>query len=263
MTRQKLGQHFLKNPEILKKIVEASHAQKKEIVLEVGGGHGELTETLLQKNPDLNILVIEKDPVLAGLLQEKYKSNPNVKIIEDDVRKFLFDKNINKHVKNNSWKLVGNIPYYLTGYLLRLVSELKHKPSRSVLMMQKEVGERILGKAPHYNKLAASVDFWADTKFILGVPRKDFSPPPEVDSVVLSFDLKTSSGKKNMIEKKYYKTVSAVFSQPRKTILNNLAHSLKSDRKKILETIQSMKLSPEMRPQNLSHEDIVALAKLF
>jgi len=159
------------------------------------------------------------------------------------------------------YKIVGNIPYYITGKLLRVVSELPHKPERVVLLIQKEVAERICAAPPDMNRLAASVQFWAQPSIVSFVSKKDFSPPPEVDSAVIVLSTKTAFA--TAIDPTlYYKTVRGVFAQPRKTIINNVAAMLSgvSKKEKIAEQLRSMGIDPEDRPQNLAVEQLITLA---
>ena len=167
------------------------------------------------------------------------------------------------------YKIVGNIPYYITGKLLRTISELDHKPERTVLLIQKEVAERICAVPPAMNRLAASVQFWADAEIVAPVPRCDFSPAPEVDSTVIV--LKTKDTRQNsaapggnVVEPAlYYRAVRGIFAQPRKTLLNNLsamaAKGISKDQ--IVEQLQKIGVNHTARPQDLGIEQIIAIAK--
>lgn len=239
---QKLGQHFLKNKSIISKIIDTLALQPGDIVFEIGPGRGELTKELevesekrhsyvvpaqagihalkKQKN-GLKIISVEKDEDLCESLKKQFENDPHIEIVCGDALKLL-PPLISKlcDVKNLKYKLVGNIPYYITGHLLRIVSELKNKPGRSVFMVQKEVAERIVAQPPKMNRLAASVQFWAETKIIANVPKHDFSPAPKVDSAVVLLEQKTGSAPIGAND--YYAAVRILFGQPRKTILNNV-----------------------------------------
>lgn len=156
------------------------------------------------------------------------------------------------------WKLAGNIPYYITGKLLRVISELKDKPELSVLMIQREVAERMCAAPPRMNRLAASVQFWADANMVAVVPKSDFSPPPEVDSAVVILKTKVPAA---IDQEQYYKTVRAVFSQPRKKISNNLMGAVNPKGKGAIEAIlKKLGIDPGLRPQNLTTRDIEGIA---
>ena len=253
---KKLGQHFLTNKTKLQKIVGALDLRADDSVIEIGPGHGELTNELRIKNYELKIIAIEKDEELVRYLQEKFAQDKNIEIIEGDILKILpeFAK---------SRKIVGNIPYYITGHLLRIIGELKNKPSLVVLTVQKEVAERICapsqtntGKKGRMNLLAASVQFWAEPEIIDYIPKTDFQPQPEVDSAII----KLAIGNQSLANSKdYYELIKIIFKQPRKTILNNLRATNKT-KEEIIKILGELKINPADRPQNLSVEQIKELA---
>lgn len=256
----KLGQNFLVNKKILKKIAEALKINNDDFVLEIGAGHGELTKELINfsKNKKVKILALEKDKKLFKFLKQNFK-NKNLKIINKDVLKIL-PRIENFLPQNKSFKIIGNIPYYLTGRLLRQISELKIKPTVSIFTLQKEVGERIISLSPKLNKLSAITNFWAEPKIILNIPKKYFKPQPKIDSVLL--ELKTKKENLEIQPEKYFEMVNALFKQPRKTILNNLLFKYK-DKEKILEVLKKLKINPNDRPQNLNINQIIEFTKLL
>jgi 16S rRNA (adenine1518-N6/adenine1519-N6)-dimethyltransferase len=260
MTR--LGQHFLKNRSVLKKITGALELDSKDVVVEVGPGHGELTAAIADpENGVHKIVAVEKDAKLITPLTERFSKNSSVEIREGDILEVLSTLANEKPFAARDWKLVGNIPYYITGKLLRTIGELKNKPERSVFMVQKEVAERMCAAPPDMNRLAASIQFWTDAKIIVHIPKSDFAPPPKVDSAVVL--LKTKSPASKIEPDRYYEFVRALFSQPRKTILNNLAaHAGKNTaiKAKLEDFIKNLGIDPGARPQNLRIEDIESLA---
>ncbi|MBI3589633.1 MAG: ribosomal RNA small subunit methyltransferase A [Candidatus Liptonbacteria bacterium] len=265
--RQKLGQHFLKDKNAIGKIVEALELKDLDTVIEVGAGHGELTEKLKIKNQRLKIVAIEKDLELGDRLKVLGFSEEggDLKIVIGDVLKVL--EPITYNLKPKTWKLVGNIPYYITGYLLRIISELENKPELTVLTIQKEVAERMVARPPRMNRLAASVQFWAEPEIVARVPKTSFAPAPEVESAVIK--LKNKNEKIKIKDEDYYKTVKVLFQQPRKTILNNLVADLHADptrgftsKEEIGEKLKSISVDPNSRPQDLRVEDIIKLAEI-
>jgi len=257
---QYLGQHFLKNTDAIKKIIAALDIQNEEIIIEIGPGKGALTfplaEECIQKK--CKLIAIEKDSELFSNLKEKYKANESISIIEGDVLKELVK--ITDQFKN--YKLVGNIPYYITGKILRTISELKNKPDISVLMVQKEVAERISGQPPHNNLLAAATSVWANTEIILNLKASEFDPPPEVDSAVIQL----APNKKILSEKElvgFYKLIHVIFKQPRKTLLNNLKNGLQITRAEAEILLDSINLPLNSRPQDVSTEQILKLNKII
>jgi 16S rRNA (adenine1518-N6/adenine1519-N6)-dimethyltransferase len=248
-----LGQNFLKNQAIIEAIVNEWSETKNQLIIEIGPGKGALTDpmSVLCKKNNNTLVAIEKDKRLALKMYER--KLPNTEIEYGDIR-ILLPKIVNKIGDEKTYNIVGNIPYYLTGFLLRILGDLSIKPKKTVLMVQKEVGERMIATPPKMNKLAAAIQIWAQAEKICFVPKKDFSPVPKVDSMVIRLLLNDD----NKIEKEfYYETVNALFQQPRKTIENNLHAFLvkiykKQHSREITKNIlKNMEIPENQRPQNL------------
>ena len=262
------GQHFLVNQSVIKKIAETLALQKGDTVIEIGAGHGELSSELVNwligENSDGKLILIEKDDALAEILRKNYGEDKKIEIINGDVLKILPELIHQLTNQQINYKLAGNIPYYITGKLLRLISELENKPSRCVFTLQKEVAERLAEKPPRMNRLAASVQFWAKPEIIEYVSRNDFKPAPEVDSAIV----KLVSGIRYQVSgsitpEQYYRAVRMLFQQPRKTILNNLADGApKKPKNLIAQELEKIGINPADRPQNLSIEDIIAISRI-
>lgn len=251
---RKLGQHFLEDEEALEKIAAGLEIKKTDVVVEIGPGHGELTRHLVEYHPK-KIIAIEKDKYLAEALPRNLSPLPTgteFKIINADAIKAL------SSLRFRRYKLIGNIPFYITGRLLRVLSELKNKPEVIVLTVQKEVAERIVAQPPRMNLLAAITQFWAEPEIIGFIPRGKFSPPPEVDSAIIRL-----LPRKTKNPEQYYQFVKILFKQPRKTILNNLLTTSKNRKEKIMEKLNKTGLVPSSRPQNLNMKMIVLLASLM
>ncbi len=254
----KLGQHFLINKEKTKKIIEALDLKDGDFLIEIGPGHGELTNELKIKSAGwrtkLRIIAVEKDEKLATYIQKKFVQDKNIQIIQEDILKILPDLIIKlPDYPAANYKITGNIPYYITGYLLRIIGELKNKPRLTILMIQKEVAERICANPPGMNLLAASVQFWAEPEIIEYVSRKDFKPQPKVDSAIIKLiTLRTANHK---LQTNYYKTIKILFKHPRKTILNNL--------RPVSEKLNSIGIDLKKRPQDLSVDDIKKISEMI
>lgn len=263
----KLGQHFLINKNKLRKIVEALDLKAGDLVIEIGPGHGELTKEIIARLQNCKIkklIAIEKDEKLAKVLRNKVSDFglKNLEIIEGDALKIVPQLTINHKLKTKNYKLAGNIPYYITGHLFRIIGELKNKPSLIVFTVQKEVAERVCAEPPKMNLLAASVQFWAEPKIIGSVSKKDFRPAPKVDSAIIK--LETRDKRQDLNDKKYYQIIKILFKQPRKTILNNLISGFKNKkREEITDKLTELKINPQDRPQNLKIEQICQLSTLF
>ncbi len=248
---QKLGQHFLKNKAAITKIIAALELRSGETVIEIGAGEGALTFPLVRecKNIGAEFMTIEKDRELAVTL---FKTDPEIKIKEGDALELLPLLTKNLH----DYKIVGNIPYYITGKLLRVISELEHKPTLTILMIQKEVAERIRSTAPDMNLLAAATQIWAEPKILFSLAPEDFDPPPDVKSAVISLKTKTDA-----IPENYFEFVHIIFKQPRKTLLNNLREGLPLPKEQIESVLNELRIDPKSRPQNVSIERIKELTE--
>lgn len=255
---KRLGQHFLKNETVLQKIAETIAVNSSDIVIEIGPGHGELTKHLLTNHPR-RLIAIEKDQRLAEKLRVAFPEK-NLEIIEADALKTL--PRIAESLKTEEYKICGNIPYYITGHLFRIIEELNHKPNFSVFTVQKEVAERIVAEPPRMNLLNASVRFWADPEIVAILTKKDFFPVPKVDSAVIALQTKKLAKIKIAGRDTYYPFIKTLFKQPRKTILNNLI-GLNIPKEKIREKLKKQGLDPLLRPQELDFEKILALSRVF
>ena len=182
----------------------------------------------------------------------------NIEVIQGDALEKL--KFVTSNLKN--YKITGNIPYYITGKLLRIISELENKPKLTVLTIQKEVAERITAQPPHMNLLAAAVQYWAQPKIIFTLKPTNFSPPPKVESAVIKLENKEQ---KPEIENSdnFYKFIHIIFKQPRKTLVNNLRSGTKLPLKNIENMLKNLKIDEKARPQDLSLEQIKKIASLF
>lgn len=250
---QKLGQHFLIDRIILSKIIEAADISEKDIVLEVGPGVGILTEELLKKSG--NVVAVEKDERLIPYLKELFKDKKNFHLYTDDILKF----NVGKYVKS-PYKLVANIPYYLTSKLIRTFLEKEEKPQSMILMIQREVAERIISKSPRANILSISVQFYGTTKIIDFVPQKSFYPQPKVESAIIKID-NIVDDKYRVDSKTFFRIVKIGFSSPRKKLLNNLANGLKIPKHSIEKMLLDLGLDKNVRAEVLEISDWVNLCE--
>jgi 16S rRNA (adenine1518-N6/adenine1519-N6)-dimethyltransferase len=254
--QKKLGQVFLKDKTIVKKIIQAGRIKTKNQILEIGPGKGILTQALVKTKA--NIIAVEKDPDLVKFLKNKFKNQLNLKIVQEDIRDF-FKKNKDKKLKTN-YKAIGNIPYYLTSHLIQLLLESENQPQEIILMIQKEVAQRIISQPPKMNLLAASVQFYAKPEIICYVPKTAFSPKPKIDSAIIKI---TPIKTKRNINRKFFKTIKAGFKQPRKLLINNLSDNLKIEKENIKKAYQSLNIPLKSRAQNLSINKWISLSLLL
>ncbi len=253
-----LGQNFLLNELTLEKIVEAAELKPNEEVIEIGSGIGNLTKLLADKAG--LVLAVEKDeryfPILKDILGDSLqshtktpKSKSNVHLVFADVMRFNFQE-----IVKPGYKVVANIPYYITGKIVEMLLAAQNRPSRIVLLMQKEVAERIIAPAGELSILAISVQLFADAKVISVVPKEDFYPTPKVDSAILVLDL-LPAPRYNVDEKKFFKIIKAAFAGKRKQIHNTLKNNLKMSAEAAEEVLKKSKIDIKARPQELSLQE--------
>jgi 16S rRNA (adenine1518-N6/adenine1519-N6)-dimethyltransferase len=249
-SKKYLGQNFLRNHNIARKMTEAADIGKNDIVLEVGPGRGILTNILIQKAR--RVIAIEKDKELADFLMDKLKDNKNLKIVHYDILKFNPKK---FSLKSYKYKIVANIPYYITSRFLRRFLTSNYQPSLMALMVQKEVAERIMARDNKETLLSISVKAYGRPKIIVKVSAKNFSPAPKVDSAVILIDkISKDFFKKSGIEEKHFFGLLRLgFGHKRKLLKNNLKISP--------EILQKCEIPALSRAEELSLNDWKCLVR--
>lgn len=253
--KKSLGQNLLKDKNQIKKIVEFSGIGKKDVILEIGPGLGALTLEMAPKVK--NIVCVEADREMVSSLDSilKERDIKNVKIINDDILSlFNNDKFDIPGIKN--YKVVANIPYYLTSFLIRNLLEIKNLPEDIFLIIQKEVGERICAKPGDMSILSVAVQYYAEPKIMMAIPKGCFVPSPKVNSVLIRI---TPKGIKK--DEQFFKTVKAGFSHPRKQLIGNLSNELGIDREIIKKWLDDNNLKPGERAEVLSVNQWIELTK--
>lgn len=248
-----LGQNFLIDKNILNKIIVSAGLSKEDAVLEVGPGLGVLTRELA-KNAG-KVIAVEKDKFLADILENTIKKEniENINIIREDILE------LKESELPENYKLVANIPYYLTSPLIRKFLEAKKQPKEIILMVQKEVAQRICAKPPKMSLLAISVQFYAEPKILFNVSKGSFWPSPKVDSAVIRI---APNEKPAVDPEKFFKLVKAGFLHPRKQLINNL-NSLNIEKEKIISALEQLSLFPKQRPETLKIEDWIKLTEIL
>jgi len=249
------GQNFLISEDIYEKIIKTADLNKNDTVLEVGPGLGFLTERLAQKAK--KVIAVELDDKLAQVLKIRLKKLDikNVEIINKNILDINF---LDYHL--GEYKVVANLPYNITSIFLRKFLSSKIKPSSFVLMLQKEVVERIVASPPKMSLLAISVQFYAEPKIISLVPKNNFWPQPEIDSAIIKLSIINNSSSIN--ENNFFRLVKIGFSARRKMLKNNLASGLKISQKQIEEKLKNAGFPSKIRAQELSVNDWVKLLKI-
>jgi 16S rRNA (adenine1518-N6/adenine1519-N6)-dimethyltransferase len=209
--KKSLGQHFLNSRHYLNAVADAADIKKGDTIVEIGPGEGALTEVLLERGA--RVIALEKDARLIPILTEKFKGK-KFELIEGDALEF--EPSLTKY------KVVGNIPYYITGALLRKFLEVKKQPSVLVFLMQKEVAQRI-AREKKESILSLSVKAYGTPLYIKSVPRGAFVPPPNVDSSILKVaDISRKHFVNATHEKNFFELVKRGFGQKRKLLKSNL-----------------------------------------
>ncbi|OHA92305.1 MAG: ribosomal RNA small subunit methyltransferase A [Candidatus Zambryskibacteria bacterium RIFCSPLOWO2_02_FULL_51_21] len=256
--KKSLGQHFLKSERALTKIVEAGEISPGETVLEIGPGTGTLTEKLLKTG--VKVIAVEKDDNLFEFLKNKFQSQ-NLELVHDDILNF------DTALIDVRYKVVANIPYNLTGIILEKFLSTENQPERMVLLVQKEVAERIVagrlptGRQGKESILSISVKAYGEPKYIEKVLAGSFTPAPQVDSAIISIANISKKFFSDFSEKFFFTLLKAGFKSKRKKLSSNL--STLASKEKTLEIFEKLGLDPNLRAENVSVELWRELATLF
>ncbi|OGD69585.1 ribosomal RNA small subunit methyltransferase A [Candidatus Campbellbacteria bacterium RIFCSPLOWO2_02_FULL_35_11] len=257
--KKSLGQNFLKSKNVLDVIIKTSEIKDSDIVLEIGPGKGSLTEKILEKAG--KVIVVEKDNRLIYFLNEKFKEfvdNKKLEIIEGDILDFDIDK-----ILKSKYKIIANIPYYITGQIIKKFLTAKNQPNMMVLMVQKEVAERIVDKPE--SLLSLSIKAYGTPKYIKTVKAKDFSPQPKVDSAILLIKAinKDFFVENNIKEIDFFELIKAGFSHKRKMLLGNLKKEWKNNNKNkdLIKVFEKNNISLKIRAEDLSLDDWLKILK--
>ncbi len=243
---KKLGQHWLQDPLILQTITDYAELNKDDFIVEVGPGLGTLTSRLLKSGAE--VLAVEYDETLAENLPKSFPGKSNLKVQNSDIRKFNFEE------LPKDYKLVTNLPYYISGIFFRIIIETNNKPKRAVVLVQQEVAEKIV-QSPEKgdsNKLAMLAAYYYSTELGIKVSPKSFNPPPKVNSQVIILDKREEPLFSNLNFKEYSQLVKFAFSSPRKTLINNLAAGLHKTKQEVTKLLSPLTLDPEVRAEQLS-----------
>lgn len=256
MTAQKrLGQHFLVNREILTEIIQAAQLKDTDEILEIGPGLGALTRALAQNSQ--RVVAIEKDTGMAKACRGINSDLTNIKIIEDNALA-LNETFFKQYFPDNQYKLVANLPYYLTSVIIRFFLVSRHCPVMMVLMVQKEVAERIVAIPPKANILSVAVQFYGHPEIITLVPKQSFWPIPKVDSAVIRITPHKKLPAK-VDEKRFFQIVKAGFGERRKQLHNSLSGGLRLDDNTVKKILTRSGIAPDRRAQTLTISDWIKL----
>lgn len=226
--KKSLGQHFLRSDPALERIADAVDITPGETVIEIGPGHGELTEKLLSRKA--YVIAVEKDEDMAYEISQKFKKeirNNEMEIQIADIRKPSPSDLLNEKI-NQGYKVAGNIPYYITGYILRKFITDPLKPERIVFLVQKEVAERAT-RSKKESLLSLGIKAYGEPRYKGAVKAGSFSPPPKVDSAILAIENINRGFSDKEEEAFFFDVLKIGFSQKRKTLLGNLSRGFEKD----------------------------------
>lgn len=252
-----LGQHFILSRKALALMVGAAETQKNDAIIEIGSGLGTLTRELATVGA--KIIAIEKDPLMIKILKETLADYKNVKIIQADAKKISLPiSDVGCRAKSGKivhrYKIVANLPYNAATFLIRQWLEsnppVGGPPELMVLMIQKEVAQRIVARPPHSNLLGISVQFYADVKIIDYIKKESFWPKPKVDAAIIKIVPKKKPPQKT--RNAFFAGVKAGFSQPRKQLAGNLSKKLGIPKEKVILTFKDLGISTTVRAEKLS-----------
>ena len=250
--KKSLGQHWLKDPEILADIAEAAELTGDDVVLEIGPGLGTLTSRLLARAN--SVTAVEFDADLARKLPGQFPGK-KLTVVNQDVLQF----DLNQLPKN--YKVVANVPYYITSKIVEKLMTAENKPSIAVLLVQKEVAERIAAEAGNMSVLSVSVQIFAEAELDIEVSRQFFTPPPKVDSQVVVLRTRDNPLIASEDQRDFFRIVKAGFSAKRKKLRSSLSGGLGIDKSVAEELLKNAGISPDARAEDLAIEDWKKLLK--
>lgn len=252
---KKYGQNFLINEHVLNTIATSLGTNNKNVI-EIGPGLGSLTRYLVRYYE--HVLAYEIDPKMVEVL--KSTINENLDIIEGDFLKTNIDKDIEKHFNSDNIYLIANLPYYITTPILLKVLEETNKITKLVIMIQKEVADRFLGKpnTKDYNSLSVLVQTYMNVKKVIDVSKNSFYPAPQVDSTVILLERKEKPDFEIVDEKLFLNVNRQLFKQRRKTIVNNLKDIY--DKDLILSILNKLNINEMARSETLTVKQIIDIA---
>ncbi|MFN2123423.1 MAG: 16S rRNA (adenine(1518)-N(6)/adenine(1519)-N(6))-dimethyltransferase RsmA [Candidatus Promineifilaceae bacterium] len=251
--KKSLGQNFLFDDNVLGRIVEAADLKPGDQVLEIGPGLGSLTRRLAETAG--RVVAVELDGRFLPALQNELSGLDNVQIIQGDI----LDQEP-ADLFSGPYKVVANVPYYITGAILRHLLGSSHKPSTMVLTIQKEVAERLTAEPPNMSLLAMSVLYYGSVEQVTTIKAGAFWPRPDVDSAVIKIEVRSDAGRSEDEEQTFFRIVRAGFSQKRKQLQKNL-RQLGIDRTAVATALEKAGIDGSRRAETLSLDEWLLLVK--
>lgn len=262
--KKSLGQNFLIDDDVISDIIRSINPRKGEVIVEIGPGKGVLTSLLAKSGA--RVFAVELDDRLIPILRETFKENPNVRIHHGNILR----THVEAELESLGWgsqpfRVVGNLPYYITASIVRMILETSPKPTEAYFMVQKEVAERIIAPVGDMSILAVAVRYYADATMLLSVPSAAFDPTPKVESAFIRIvprvgeESPLSPEEQKERDKRFFRVVRSGFAARRKLLANNLSNSFHMSKDDILGVLRACGVSQTARAQELTVEDWVAV----
>lgn len=253
--KKSLGQNFLIDKNFVDKIVDAAEIENQN-VLEIGPGIGTITYEMAKLAK--KVVAIEIDQTLIPILEENLGEFENTKVINEDILKVDLKKLVKEEFNGESFKVVSNLPYYITTPIIEMLITTGIACNDMTIMVQKEVAERMVASesSKEYSSLSVFIKFYTDAKVVINLPKSVFMPQPKIDSTILNLKLRLYDDKVN--QDMLFKLVRAGFNKRRKTILNSLSDVVAKDDLKL--AFEKLNLAENLRAENLSLDDYISLA---
>ncbi|HHT65362.1 MAG: 16S rRNA (adenine(1518)-N(6)/adenine(1519)-N(6))-dimethyltransferase RsmA [Caldicoprobacterales bacterium] len=257
-----LGQNFLIDENILQKIIKGAAIFPEDRVLEIGPGVGTLTTALAKKAE--RVVAVEIDRSLLPILQETLEGFSNVEVIHGDILKLNLDDLIEDRFGRQPFKVVANLPYYITTPIIMRFLEEEHPYASITVMVQKEVAERLAAQpgSKEYGALSVAVQFYTRPQILCKVPASVFLPPPRVDSMVVTLEKRSKPAVDVASRSCFFQVVKAVFAQRRKTLLNTLtaAGMTSMDKTALSQMLIALNIDPKRRGETLTLKELADIS---
>jgi 16S rRNA (adenine1518-N6/adenine1519-N6)-dimethyltransferase len=252
-----LGQNFLSDPSILKRICTLAGLTNQDLVLEIGAGLGHLTYHLAAIAK--KVIAIEIDHRLIPALQETIQSFDNVQIIQGDI----LTLNTGQLTQENDYLVVANIPYYITSRIIRNLLESAHKPKKIILTIQYEVAQRICARTGRLSLLALSILMYGEPNLEMRVPAGAFYPKPKVDSAVITINIHPQPLLPESQRDRYFQIIKAGFLHKRKTLKNSISRGLGWSPSQAADMLTAAEIDPQRRAETLSLEEWLKVTRVY
>lgn len=262
-----LGQNFLTDKNIIDRIIEGSQITENDLVIEIGPGVGVITREAAAAAS--KVIAVEIDSNLIPILEETLGDLDNVEVINRDILKTDLNRLIEEEKAADPQitgvRIIGNLPYYITTPIIMKILEDGVKADSMTVMMQKEVGDRIMAEegSKARGALSVAVQYYCTVEKIVSVPKDVFVPAPKVDSIVLRLDIRKEKAVDLEDDRYFFRAVKSGFGQRRKTLLNSLSSEGNFSKEEIGEILQSAGIDPKRRAETLSMDEFADIANLM